>query len=115
MEDGDIQSQGDSSSSDSEYDSDFQLDGGAKPSSVFSEGYSASQATGNSTVDPSKGLLFRYSFTSPALVFASLITLLVLIPAILLSINALTSIELVKGLEGKMQGGAAGAESKKDQ
>jgi len=100
---------------DSGADTDFSLDGGARPTSVFAEGYTPAQASDNSTVDPSAGLLFRYSFTSPALVFASLIVLLVLIPAILFSINALTSIELVKGLEGKMQGGAAGAEGKKDQ
>ena len=40
--------------------------------------------------------------------------MIILIPAILLSVNALTSIERLQGLETKMQGGQLG-ESKKDQ
>lgn len=102
---------------------DYRLDGsGARPASVFTgEGYEDdyaqdNKAGNNSTVDPNAGLLFRYSFTSPALVIGSLIVLFILVPALMLSLNALTSIEVVKGLEGKMVGGqGSGGESKKDQ
>lgn len=82
-------------------------------SSPFAPGYSASKNK-SATVDPNAGLLYRYTFTSPALIFSALIVLLVLIPAGLMAINALTSIELLRGLENKMQGGQTG-ESKKDQ
>lgn len=95
------------------------IDGGRSRPSVFLDDDYASTAkngnSSNSTVDPNAGLFYRYAFTSPALIMASLITLIVLVPAVMLSLNALTSIELVKGLEGKMVGGQAGAESKKDQ
>lgn len=80
--------------------------------SVFAQDNLGSQA--NNTVDPNSGLLHRYTFTSPALIFGTLVMLVVLIPAVLLSVNALTSIERLQGLETKMQGGQTG-ESKKDQ
>lgn len=85
----------------------------ARPLSVFEQ--DGNSGNKNATVDPHLGLLYRYSFTTPPLIFASLITLLLLIPTILFAINAITSIELLKGLEtGKMLGGQLG-EAKKDQ
>lgn len=84
----------------------------ATPLSVFEQ--DGSSGNSNATVDPNLGLLYRYSFTSPSLIFASLVSFLVLIPTILFAINAITSIELLKGLEnGKMVGGQLG-EAKKD-
>ncbi|GAA5981950.1 hypothetical protein JCM11641_006809 [Rhodosporidiobolus odoratus] len=50
------------------------------------------------------GLLHRYVFFTPALVFSILVTLLVLIPTVLLGAQALTNIETVEGLETKMAG-----------
>lgn len=86
-------------------------DTSGRPLSVFEQ----NGTSPNATVDPSLGLLHRYTFTSPNLIFATLVTLLALIPAVMFSINALTSIELFKGLEsGKMIGGQLGADSKKD-
>lgn len=85
----------------------------AAPKSIFAQDNLGSQAS-NSTVDANSGLLHRYSFTSPPLIFATLVMLIILIPAVLLSINALTSIERLQGLETKMQGGQL-AEGKKDQ
>lgn len=84
----------------------------SKPFSVFEQD---SNGSNNATVDPSLGLLYRYSFTTPPLIFTALVTLLLLIPTILYAISAITSIELLKGLEnGKMIGGQLG-EAKKDQ
>ena len=97
-----------------------------KPVSVFAPSTNANinvkpgngngNGNGNgTTVDPHAGLLFRYSFTSPYLIFGTLVVLLVLLPALLIAIKAITSIELARGLEqGKMIGGQLG-ESKKDQ
>lgn len=85
----------------------------SRPLSVFEQ--DGNNGSNNATVDPNLGLLYKYSFTTPPLIFASLITLLLLIPTILFAINAISSIELLKGLEtGKMLGGQLG-ESKKDQ
>ncbi|BGP14865.1 hypothetical protein JCM10213_003779 [Rhodosporidiobolus nylandii] len=50
------------------------------------------------------GLLHRYVFFTPALIFALLVSLLVLIPTLLIGVQALTSIETVHGLETKMAG-----------
>lgn len=81
--------------------------------SVFAPGYSLGQ---NGSTIEGGSLLDRYTFTSPYLIVGTLLLLLVVLPAVLMSINALTSIELVKGLEqGKMQGGQSSGESKKDQ
>ena len=87
--------------------------GQAQHASVFLDEYTGAQQ-GNNTLNSEAGLLFHYSFTSPALILGSLVMLLVLIPAALLAVNAITSIELLKGLEGKMQGGQVG-EGRKDQ
>lgn len=82
------------------------------PVSIFEQDGNSGNNT--ATVDPKLGLLYRYSFTSPGLIFASLVTFLLLIPTVLFAINAITSIELLKGLEnGKMVGGQLG-EAKKD-
>ena len=81
--------------------------------SVFAPGYSLGQ---NGSMIEGGSLLDRYTFTSPYLIVGTLLLLLVVLPAVLMAINALTSIELVKGLEqGKMQGGQSTGESKKDQ
>ena len=93
-----------------------------KPVSVFAPSTNANinakPGNGNdngTTVDPNAGLLVRYSFTSPYLIFGTLVVLLVLLPALLIAVKAITSIELARGLEqGKMVGGQLG-ESKKDQ
>ncbi|GAA5927998.1 Ac45/VOA1 transmembrane domain-containing protein [Sporobolomyces koalae] len=50
------------------------------------------------------GLLHRYVFFTPALVFSLLVTLMVLVPTVLIAVKALTSIETVHGLETKMTG-----------
>ncbi|GAA6060901.1 hypothetical protein JCM10212_003935 [Sporobolomyces blumeae] len=50
------------------------------------------------------GLLHRYVFFTPALVFSLLVSLLVLIPTVLIAVSALTSIETPHGLETKMTG-----------
>jgi hypothetical protein len=83
-----------------------------KPLSVFEQD---GNSNNNATVDPHGSLFQRYSFTSPALLFATIITVLVLIPTVLFAINALTSIESLQGLDsGKMVGGQL-ADTKKDQ
>ncbi|GAA94588.1 hypothetical protein E5Q_01240 [Mixia osmundae IAM 14324] len=63
--------------------------------------------------DPNSGLSYRYTFVNPILIFSILIMVLIFIPAALMSINALNSIELLRGLEHKMIGGQS-ADSKKD-
>ncbi|GAA6031022.1 hypothetical protein JCM8097_003965 [Rhodosporidiobolus ruineniae] len=50
------------------------------------------------------GLLHRYVFFTPALIFSFLVTLLVLVPALLIAVQALTAVETVQGLETKMVG-----------
>ncbi|GAA5888335.1 hypothetical protein JCM5296_003291 [Sporobolomyces johnsonii] len=64
------------------------------------------EGNGTSIFTPKEGsgLLHRYVFFTPALVFAFLITLLVLIPTVLIGVQALTSIETSYGLETKMKG-----------
>lgn len=109
-----IEEANDQETSDLGVDDPAALDG---PSSTPSRPLSVFEQDGsrNATVDPNLGLLYKYSFTTPPLIFAALITLLLLIPTILFAINAISSIELLKGLEtGKMLGGQLG-ESKKDQ
>ncbi|GAA5893390.1 Ac45/VOA1 transmembrane domain-containing protein [Sporobolomyces salmoneus] len=61
---------------------------------------------GTSIFEPKEksGLLHRYVFFTPALVFALLVTLMVLIPTVLIAVQALTSIETPHGLESKMTG-----------
>ncbi|GAA6008848.1 hypothetical protein JCM11491_003806 [Sporobolomyces phaffii] len=72
-------------------------------------GYDASQKdkkNGTSIFQPDEksGLLHRYVFFTPALVFSLLVTLMVLIPTVLIAVSALTSIETPHGLETKMTG-----------
>ncbi|GAA5918569.1 hypothetical protein JCM1841_003307 [Sporobolomyces salmonicolor] len=64
------------------------------------------EGNGTSIFTPKEGsgLLHRYVFFTPALVFAFLVTLLVLIPTVLIGVQALTSIETSYGLETKMKG-----------
>lgn len=61
---------------------------------------------GTSIFEPKEksGLLHRYVFFTPALVFALLVSLMVLIPTVLIAVQALTSIETPHGLETKMTG-----------
>ncbi|KAI5475216.1 hypothetical protein MNV49_001727 [Pseudohyphozyma bogoriensis] len=50
------------------------------------------------------GLMYRYIFFTPALIFGLLISLLLLIPVLVFTSQALTSTQTVAGLEGKMVG-----------
>ncbi|GAA6018478.1 hypothetical protein JCM10207_000906 [Rhodosporidiobolus poonsookiae] len=61
---------------------------------------------GTSIFEPKEGagLLHRYVFFSPALIFALLVSFLVLIPTLLVGTQALLSIETLQGLETKMAG-----------
>ncbi|KAJ8294400.1 hypothetical protein OF846_002259 [Rhodotorula toruloides] len=54
--------------------------------------------------DPKSGIFHRYTLFSPGILFAILISLLVLIPTVVIGSHALLSIETVQGLETKMQG-----------
>ncbi|GAA5968317.1 hypothetical protein JCM3765_000388 [Sporobolomyces pararoseus] len=64
------------------------------------------EKNGTSIFEPEEksGLLHRYVFFTPALVFALLVSLMVLIPTVLIAVQALTSIETPHGLETKMTG-----------
>ncbi|GAA5906810.1 hypothetical protein JCM6882_006836 [Rhodosporidiobolus microsporus] len=61
---------------------------------------------GTSIFQPKEGagLLHRYVFFTPALIFTFLVSLLVLIPTLIIGTQALLSIETVHGLETKMSG-----------
>jgi hypothetical protein len=98
--------------------SDIGVDTPSRPSSIFDDdSYVQQQPTVTATaspVDPNLGLFYRYSFTSAPLILGTLVMLLILIPVVLMAVNALTSIDVMRGLEHKMQGGQLG-ETKKDQ
>jgi len=97
--------------------SDIGVDTPTRPSSIFDDDSYVQQQQPTATaspVDPNLGLFYRYSFTSAPLILGTLVMLLILIPVVLMAVNALTSIDVMRGLEHKMQGGQLG-ETKKDQ
>ncbi|SGY79447.1 BQ5605_C008g05134 [Microbotryum silenes-dioicae] len=55
-------------------------------------------------VKPNSGLLHRYVFFTPALIFCILISFLILIPLLVFTSQALTTVQTVHGLEHKMTG-----------
>uniref|UniRef100_A0A0K3C6P9 BY PROTMAP: gi/342320596/gb/EGU12535.1/ Proteophosphoglycan ppg4 [Rhodotorula glutinis ATCC 204091] n=1 Tax=Rhodotorula toruloides TaxID=5286 RepID=A0A0K3C6P9_RHOTO len=54
--------------------------------------------------DPKSGIFHRYTLFSPGILFAIIVSFLVLIPTVVIGSHALLSIETVQGLETKMQG-----------
>ncbi|GAA5834137.1 hypothetical protein JCM11251_000552 [Rhodosporidiobolus azoricus] len=90
---------------DGEYSADDWLSG---EGSVLEVGAMQKNGSGNGTsiFQPKEGsgLLHRYVFFTPSLIFCFLVGLLVLIPTLLVGTQALLSIETVQGLETKMTG-----------